>query len=170
VSNAGIISKGNFIADTDISELRRVVDTHVFGAFNCVKSALPYMRQQKRGDILLISSTSALRCAAGTAPYAIAKSAVNTMARCLAAEELPNGIRVNVIAPGRIDTEMQRRAAKALTGTDNLMEAFPNSPFGRIGQPCDIGNLCAFLFSEQGGWITGQVIYVDGGEFTTNQS
>ena len=85
------------------------------------------------------------------------------LARCLAREEQQHGIRVNVIGPGLVDTEMGRRWARANRGVERMEELSAISPFGRVGQPGDIANLCAFLVSEEGGYISGQVIYVDGG-------
>ncbi len=162
VNNAGIASMGKYIMDTDVDEVHRVMNVHVFGAFHLVQSVLPSMRKQERGDIHFISSMSAVYCLPGHGPYAMAKASLEAMAKVLAKEELPNNIRVNVIALGLVETEMGRRLVKATTGED-IKAVYTRMPFGRVCQPEDVGNLCAFLCSAEGGYISGHVIYMDGG-------
>ena len=162
VNNAGIASRGNYIGDTDVNEAHRVMNVHVFGAFHFVQSVLPFMRKQERGDIHFISSVAAVQCQPGHAPYAMAKASLEAMAKVLAKEELPNNIRVNVVALGLVETEMGSRLVKATTG-QQIEDIHHRMPFGRICQPADVGNLCAFLCSDEGGYISGHVIYLDGG-------
>jgi NAD(P)-dependent dehydrogenase (short-subunit alcohol dehydrogenase family) len=165
VNNAGIASRGKHIIDTDVDEVHRVMNVHVFGAFHFIQSVLPYMRKQKRGDIHFISSMGAVHCLPGHGPYAMAKAALEVMARVLAKEELANNIRVNVIALGLVETEMGSRLVKATTGED-IKAIYSRMPFGRVCQPADVGNLCAFLCSDEGSYISGHVIYLDGGART----
>ncbi len=165
VNNAGIASRGNSVLDTDINELRRVIDTHVFGSFHCTQAVLPHMRKQPRGDIIFISSIAAGLSRPNGAPYAMAKRAVEALATTLAAEEQSNGIRVNVIRPSLTETDMGIRLAKATRGVQDIKELYPSSPFGRVGQPSDIANMVAFLVSEKGEYITNAVIPVDGGGY-----
>ena len=80
----------------------------------------------------------------------------------LAKEELPSNIRVNVVALGLVETEMGSRLVKATTG-QQIEDIHHRMPFGRICQPADVGNLCAFLCSDEGGYISGHIIYLDGG-------
>ena len=101
-------------------------------------------------------------CLPGVAPYAISKAGVEILAKVLAKEEQKNNIRVNVIACSLVETEMGRRMLSAATGKD-ITEVAVGMPFGRVGQPEDVGNLCSFLCSEEGGYISGQTVYVDGG-------
>ena len=164
VANVGIASRGRFVVDTEVDEFHRLMNTHVFGALHFIKEVLPNMRQQPRGDVILISSVGAEACRAGGAPYAMAKNAMEALVKTLAKEERPNGIRVNVIRPGLVETEMGRRLAKARWGVEDIKDMYPESPFGRVSQPYDIGNLAAFLCSSEGEYITGQVIAVSGGE------
>jgi len=91
-----------------------------------------------------------------------AKAALEAVAKVLAKEEQPYNIRVNIIALGLVETDMGSRLVKAQTGKD-IQELYHDMPFGRICQPSDVGNLCAFLCSDQGGYISGHAIYVDGG-------
>ncbi|MBC8477785.1 MAG: glucose 1-dehydrogenase [Dehalococcoidia bacterium] len=164
VNNAGIASRGQYIADTDIEEMHRVMNIHLFGAFHFVQSVLPHMRKQERGDIHFISSMAAAQCAAGHGPYATAKAALEAFAKVLAKEELPNNIRVNAIALGLVETEMGTRLVKATTG-QSIKDIAGGMPFQRVCQPADVGNLCAFLCSDEAGYISGHVISLDGGSF-----
>jgi len=164
VNNAGIASRGQYVAETDVEEVHRVMNSHVLGAFHFVQSVLPHMRKQERGDIHFISSRAAVQCAPGHGPYAMAKAALEALGKVLAKEELPNNIRVNVIALGLVETEMGSRLVRATTGQD-IKEIAQGMPFGRVCQPADVGNLCAFLCSDEAGYISGHVISLDGGSF-----
>ena len=163
VNNAGIASRGNSVFDTDVSELQRVIDIHVFGSFYFTQAVLDNMRQQPRGDIIFISSGAAESLGPNGGPYNMAKAAMEALAGTLAKEERRNGIRVNVIRPGLVETEMGRRLAKATRGVQDIKELYQSSPFGRVGQPSDIGNMVAFLVSEKGAYITGATIRISGG-------
>lgn len=163
VNNAGIASRGDTIADTDPAEMRKVVDTHLFGAFNVLKVALPHLRQHKRSDVQFISSMSPHITPVGHGPYASAKAALETLAKVLAREEMSNGIRVNTIACGVVDTEMGHRLVKANMG-ETMEDARDAFPFGRVCQPEDVGNLCVFLASDKGSYIAGHTIFLDGGD------
>jgi len=160
VNNAGIASRGNSVADTDVKELKRVIDTHVFGSFYFTQAVLPCMRQQPRGDIIFISSIITELLRAGTAPYGMAKMAIEALAMTLAKEETQHGIRVNVIRPGIVETDMGIRLAQATMGIRTFQELYPTSPFGRIALPSDIGNAVTFLASKKAEYITGAVIQI----------
>lgn len=165
VNNAGIASRGQFVADTDPVEMERVVRTHAFGAFYLSKLVLPAMRGRPRGDIIMISSGATQSLGAGGAPYNMAKSALEALAKTLAKEERDNGIRVNVVAPGLVETEMGRRLMRATAGVEDLASIAETMPFGMVCQPEDIGAMVAFLCTEGARYITNQVIYVNGGGF-----
>jgi 3-oxoacyl-[acyl-carrier protein] reductase len=169
VNNAGIASRGQAVADTDPAEMERVMRTHVFGAFYLSKLVLSEMRQQPRGDIIMISSTATQSLGANGAPYNMAKSAMEALAKTLAKEERDNDIRVNVVAPGLVETEMGRRLVRATQGIDDLAAAAEDFPFGMVCQPEDIGEMVAFLCSEGARYITHQVIYVNGGGFESRR-
>lgn len=113
VNNAGIASRGNAVADTDPLEMERVVRTHAFGAFYLSKLVLPGMRGRERGDIIMISSAATQTMNANGAPYNMAKAAMEALAKTLAKEERDHNIRVNVVAPGLVETEMGRRLIRA---------------------------------------------------------
>ncbi len=163
VNNAGIRGTGRYLADEDTEAMHAVINSHVFGSFYFVKAVLPHMRKRERGDIHFISSVATLNFRAGSGAYTIAKASLEAMAKCLAKEEINNNIRVNAIGPGVIETELALGYWKKMKGIKEMKELYPIMPFGRTGKPEDIGNLIVFLASEQGGWISGHVTYVDGG-------
>jgi len=162
VNNAGIASRGQAVSDTDPAELLRVIRTHALGAHRLCALVLPSMRQQPRGDIVMISSIATRNFGAFGAPYNMGKAAMEALAFTLANEEQRNGIRVNVVAPGLIETEMGRRLVKA-GGVDDISTLHQYSPFGRVCQPDDVANVVRYLVSEGGSYVSGQRIFVDGG-------
>jgi NAD(P)-dependent dehydrogenase (short-subunit alcohol dehydrogenase family) len=163
VNNAGIASRGNTVADTDPAELARVVGTHALGAHHLSRMLIPQMRKQGRGDIVMISSVATRDWAAGGAPYNMAKAALEALAFTLAKEEKGNGIRVNVVAPGLVDTEMGRRLVKGAMGIEDIRKLDKAMPFGHVCTPDDVADVVRFLVSDAGDYITGQRIYVEGG-------
>ncbi|MBF6327934.1 glucose 1-dehydrogenase [Nocardia transvalensis] len=166
VNNAGIASRGRFVADTDPAELQRVVATHALGAHHVSRLVLPSMRTRPRGDIVMVSSVATADYGAGGAPYAMGKAALEALAFTLANEERRNGIRVNVVAPGLVDTEMGRRLVKAVADLDDIHRLDGAAPFGRVCRPEDVANMVRFLVSDRAEYISGQKVYVDGGGLT----
>jgi 3-oxoacyl-[acyl-carrier protein] reductase len=165
VNNAGNASRGLTVADTDPAELERTVRTHAFGAWSCSKLVLPSMRTRARGDIVMISSAATLHMAANSAPYNMAKAALEALAATLAKEERRNGIHVNVVAPGLVDTEMGRRLVKGAMGVSDIRTMDATSAFGHVCSPEEVADAVRFLVSERGSYLTGQRIGVDGGAF-----
>jgi len=163
VNNAGIASRGQSVLDTDPAELERVIRIHAIGPHHLCQLVLPSMREQPRGDIIMISSTATLHHNANGAPYNMAKAAMEALALTLSKEERPNGIRVNIVAPGLVETEMGRRLMKAAAGIDDLRELDETMPFGRVCQPEDVANTVRFLVSAGAGYLTGEHINVHGG-------
>jgi 3-oxoacyl-[acyl-carrier protein] reductase len=108
VNNAGIASRGRSVTGTEAAEVERVWRTHVLGAFVLTKLLVPGMRDRARGDVIMISSAATTHMAANSSPYNMAKAALEALARGLAKEERRNGIHVNVVAPGLVETEMGR--------------------------------------------------------------
>lgn len=163
VHNAGIASRGMSVVDTEPDELRRVLATHALGPHYLSKLAIPQMRTLDRGDVVMISSVATRGLSANGAPYNMGKTALEALAVTLSREERGNGIRVNVVAPGLVETEMGRRLMKATAGVTDLRTLDSASPFGRVCQPEDVANVVRFLVSEQNTYVTGQKIYCDGG-------
>ena len=163
VNNAGIASRGRNVADTDPEELLRVLHTHAVGAHHLCRLLVPAMRERPRGDVIMISSVATLFHAAGGAPYNMAKAALESLAFTLAREERPHGIRVNVVAPGLVETEMGRRLVRATSGVEDLRKLDPAMPFGRVCQPEDVAEVVRFLVSDRCAYVTGEKINVHGG-------
>ena len=163
VHSAGIASRGTSVVKTDPDELDRVLRTHAVGAHHLCRLLVPTMRKRPRGDVVFISSVAARHLAANGAPYNMAKAALEALALTLAKEELRHGIHVNVVAPGLVDTEMGRRLVKGAMGIEDISSLDATAPFGRVCTPEDVAGVVAFLCSEEAGYLTGQVISVDGG-------
>jgi 3-oxoacyl-[acyl-carrier protein] reductase len=165
VNNAGVASRGQTVADTDPAEMDRLMGTHAIGAWTMSKLVLPSMRTRPRGDIVMISSAATLHMAANSAPYNMAKAALEALAWTLAKEERRNGIHVNVVAPGLVDTEMGRRLMKGAAGIDDIRTLDARAAFGHVCSPEEVADAVRFCVSEQASYVTGQRIGVDGGAF-----
>src|SRR2546421_1951940 len=163
VNNAGQASRGLSVLDTDPAELERVVRTHAFGPHHLCQAVLPSMRSRPRGDIVMISSAVTVYMMPNGAPYNMGKAAMEALAFTLAKEERDSGIRVNVVAPGAVDTDMGRRLVRAVAGVDDIHDLDPLAPFGRVCDPEDVAGVVRFLVSEGASYLTGQKIVVDGG-------
>jgi 3-oxoacyl-[acyl-carrier protein] reductase len=163
VNNAGIASRGRSVAETDPAELARVVGTHALGPHYLCALLVPQMRHLPRGDIVMISSVAAKNNSGWGAPYNMGKAALEALALTLAKEEQSNGIRVNIVAPGLVVTEMGHRLAKATMGVDRASDLDAAFPFGRVCRPEDVAEVVALLVSHAGSYVSGQRIGVDGG-------
>ena len=166
VCNAGIASRGQAVADTDPAEMQRVVATHAFGAHHLSRLVLPSMRQRDRGDIVMVSSVATSHMGPNGAPYNMGKAALEALALTLAKEERRNGVHVNIVAPGLVETDMGVRLARAMTGDRDLHDLRgldASSAFGRVCQPVDVANVVLWLCSDGAGYVTGQRIECDGG-------
>ncbi len=163
INNAGIASRGQSVADTDPMEMERVVRTHAFGPFYLSKLVMPSMRTRSRGDVIMISSAATQSFAGNGSPYNMGKAALEALAMTLYKEERKNNIRVNIVAPGLVESDMGVRLARATTGTKDIRELDARSPFGHVCQPEDVANVVRYLCSEGASYLTGQRIYVDGG-------
>jgi 3-oxoacyl-[acyl-carrier protein] reductase len=163
VCNAGIASRGRRVTDTDAEELERVVRTHAFGAFALAKLLVPSMRTRPRGDVVMISSSATVHLAGYSAPYNMAKVALEALAMTLAKEERRYGIHVNVVAPGLVDSEMGRRLVKGAMNVDDIRSLDAGSPFGHVCTPEEVADVVRFVVSDAAGYVNGQRIGVEGG-------
>jgi 3-oxoacyl-[acyl-carrier protein] reductase len=161
VNNAGVASRGRSVADTDPEEPLRLLAAHAIGPHHLCRLVLPSMREQERGDIVFISSVATDHMAANGAPYNMGKAAMEALASTLAKEERRHGIRVNVVAPGLVETEMGRRLVRAVGVTD-MRTLDASMPFGRVCQPEDVAEVVHFLVSGAH-YVTDQRVRVDGG-------
>jgi len=164
VSNAGSASTGKTVLDTSSEEFMRLMNVHAFGPLTLIRRLLPGMRAAGRSDIVMISSSITTEAPERSAPYAMAKAAMECACRTLAREERQYGVRVNIIAPGLVNTEMGARLVKANTaGSATIQDTAAAGPFGRICEPADVAAAVRFLASDQAAYITGQRLVIDGG-------
>ena len=156
VNNAGVTADGLFLM-MPRRDWTAVIDTTLHGFFNMTKPVLRMMLRRKSGSIVSLSSVSALVGNRGQANYAAAKAGLIAASRVLSSEVARLGIRVNVVAPGAVDTDMIRDAP-----VENIKQRIP---MGRIGRPEEVAKVVRFLCSDDASYITGQVISVNGGMF-----
>ncbi len=161
VTSAGLDAFESF-ADITVESWERILAINLTGTFHCLQAALPDMLAARWGRMVTISSSSAQSGAVRMAHYVASKSGVIGLTKALALELAPHGITVNAISPGLIDTPMSRRA-EAAGDLANLEKLGARIPLRRAGAPDDIAAACAFLCSDEAGYITGQVVGVSGG-------
>ena len=162
--NAAGLEKFKRFTDITFDDWQRVIDVNLNGVFHCVQAVLPDMIEAGWGRIVNISSSSTHSGQPFMTPYVAAKSAVNGLTKSLALEYGPSGITVNAVPPGFIDTPMLRKSeARGYLVVEKNIEA---TPVRRIGRPEDIAAACAFLISDEAGYITGQILGVNGGRNT----
>lgn len=157
VNNAGI-TRDNLIMKMSEEEFDAVIDTNLKGSFLCAKHVSRQMLKQKSGRIINISSVSGVMGNAGQANYCASKAGVIGLTKSLARELGSRGITVNAVAPGFIETEMTEHLPEDIRKT-----MAGQIPLKRFGRTEDIAETVAFLSSDPAGYITGQVIQVDGG-------
>ncbi len=163
VNNAGTHLKRAAI-ETSNREFHTVLDSHVLAAHSLACAALPNMIERKHGNILFMASITSLIGMPLVVAYSAAKSAYLGMVRTLAAEVSKDGVRINGIAPGWIDTPMLRNA---LDGDNERRDKIlGRTPMGRFGEPLDVGRAATFLCSPAAKFVTGVVLPVDGGAST----
>jgi NAD(P)-dependent dehydrogenase (short-subunit alcohol dehydrogenase family) len=161
VTSAGFDEFASF-TDITVEAWNRMLEINLTGTFHCIQSAIPDMVAAGWGRIVTISSSSAQSGAARMAHYVASKGGVVGLTKALAVEYAPNGITVNTIPPGFIDTPMVRRA-EARGDLPSVDAVVARTPVRRAGTPEDIAAACAFLCSDEAGYITGQLIGVNGG-------
>ena len=157
VSNSGISMTG-LATDHSYEDMRRIMDTNFGGFFNSTRAVIPSMVHGKRGVIIAVSSMWGQTGASCESVYSASKGAVDAYAKSLAKELAPSGIRVNVVSPGVIDTDMM----SSYTDEDKK-ELAEETPLGRLGKPEDVAETVYFLASDQASYITGQIIGINGG-------
>ncbi len=160
VNNAGIHLKKPAV-ETSEAEFRAVMDTHVTAAFVLSRAVAPAMISRRKGSLLFMASMASYFGIPNVAAYSAAKAAYLGLVRSLAVELGPDGVRVNGIAPGWIETPMTTRAM----GNDPARKArvLQRTPMGKLGHPSDIGWAAVYLCSNAAGFVNGVVLPVDGG-------
>jgi len=158
ICNAGVALPQQLLTDTTYGQWRRVMDVDLDGVFYTLRAVIPGLVRQKRGAIVTVSSMWGVTGGSCEAPYSAAKAGVIGLTRALAKELGPSNIRVNCVAPGVVDTDMNRHLAP-----EDLAALAEETPLGRIGRPEEIAQAIYFLASDRASFITGQVLGVDGG-------
>ena len=164
VNAAGLDGFKRF-TDIAFDEWQKVVDVNLNGVFHCIQAVLPDMIDAGWGRIVNISSSSTHSGTPYMSHYVAAKSAVNGLTKSLALEYGPAGVTVNAVPPGFIDTPMLR-AAESRGSIGDVQATIDATPVRRMGKPEDIAAACAFLISDEAGYITGQILGVNGGRNT----
>ncbi|MDD7300111.1 MAG: 3-oxoacyl-[acyl-carrier-protein] reductase [Fibrobacter intestinalis] len=157
VNNAGITRDGLMMRMKD-ADFDDVINTNLRSAFLCTRAVARHMMGRRSGRIVNMASINGIRAQAGQANYAASKAGIIGLTKTNAMEFAARGITVNAVAPGFIETDMTAKL------TPETLEKFKNAiPEQRIGTPKDVANAVAFLVSDEAGYITGQVLGVDGG-------
>ncbi|NLJ28832.1 MAG: 3-oxoacyl-[acyl-carrier-protein] reductase [Deltaproteobacteria bacterium] len=159
VNNAGI-TKDNLVALMKPAEWDEVLNTNLKGAFLCSQAVVKTMMRQRYGRIINVTSVVGVIGNAGQCNYAAAKAGILGLTRSMARELISRNITVNAVAPGYIETDMTQKLP------EKAREALlPQIPAGRVGAPEDVAAAVNFLASDAAGYITGQVIHVNGGMY-----
>ena len=163
VCNAAILPFIGPSAQTPPRHFSRIMEGNIQNTFRLCQLVLPGMRQQGSGSVIIIGSVSGVNAALLEMAYGISKAAQSHMAKCLAAEVVADGVRVNCVAPGLI----RSNSSRAVWEDPDVLESFLNGlPMHRIGEPDDIAGAVIFLASQAGSYVTGATIGVDGGRTT----
>ena len=166
VNNAGIFKAADFLEITE-ADWDAVLDVNLKGAFLVGQAVARAMVAAKRpGTIVNMSSVNGIMAIPSIASYNASKGGVNQLTRVMALALAEHGIRVNAVAPGTIATELAQRA---VLGSDEAKQRIlSRTPMKRLGEPREIADVCAFLISSASSYITGEIVYIDGGRMTLN--
>lgn len=164
VNNAGTLSRKPILDDA-YEDWDRVLKTNLYGCYNCARAVAPGMTARRFGRIINLSSIHGRVAKAGMGSYCTSKAAIDMFTKQLAVELAPHGVTVNAVAPGTISTEINIPLYKSTKPEDVALQqaTLKRVPAGRIGEPEDIGRAVAFLASEATPYVTGAILYVDGG-------
>jgi NAD(P)-dependent dehydrogenase (short-subunit alcohol dehydrogenase family) len=162
VANAGMLGLGSLM-ELSPQDWHTTFDVNIHSLFYLLRIAVPDMRKEGRGSVIVMGSLASRKGFPNHAAYCATKGAVESLVRQLAVDAAP-AIRVNMIAPGAIDTKLYRSSAVAFPNPDTILDEVPETiPMKRTGTPLDIAKAALFLASDESEWITGTVLTVDGG-------
>jgi glucose 1-dehydrogenase len=166
IANAGIVHAADFL-DLEEADFDRVLAVNLKGVFLVGQAAARQMvKQGGGGAIINMSSVNAVLAIPNQVPYVVSKGAINQLTKVMALSLASHGIRVNGIGPGTILTDLARDAV--LGNREAERKILSRTPIGRMGEPEEIGNVAAFLASDDASYLTGQTIYPDGGRLALN--
>jgi NAD(P)-dependent dehydrogenase (short-subunit alcohol dehydrogenase family) len=162
VVNAGTLGLGSLMEITP-TDWHKTFEVNIHSLFYLLRVAIPEMQEKGGGSVIVMGSLASRKGFPNHAAYCATKGAVESLVRQLAVDAAP-GVRVNMIAPGAIDTELYRSSAVAFPNPDTVLDEVPGTiPMGRTGTPLDVARAALFLASDESEWITGTVLTVDGG-------
>ena len=169
VNNAAVVSAGDFLEISE-EEFSRVLRVNLRGAFLVGQAVAKQMvkqveRQHEAGCIINMSSINAVVALGNQVPYTVSKGGINQLTKAMALSLAPHGIRVNAIGPGSIDTEMVRAVNDDPKAMARMLS---RTPLGRIGTPEEVAGIATFLASPDAAYISGEIIYADGGRLALN--
>ena len=165
VNNAGIFKAADFLDITE-ADWDAVIDVNLKGAFLVAQAVARAMVASGGGAIVNMSSVNSVLAIASIASYNVSKGGVNQLTRVMALALAGRGVRVNAVAPGTIATEL---AKKAVLGSDEARaRIISRTPMQRLGEPSEIADVTAFLLSDAASYMTGEIVFVDGGRMTLN--
>ena len=165
INNAGIFKAADFLDITE-ADWDAVINVNLKGAFLVGQAVAREMVKAGGGAIVNMSSVNAVLAIPSIASYNASKGGVNQLTRVMALALAEHGIRVNAVAPGTIATELAR---KAVLGSDEARaRIMSRTPMKRLGTPQEIADVCAFLVSSASSYMTGEIVYVDGGRLALN--
>jgi len=165
VNNAGIFKAADFLEITE-ADWDAVIGVNLKGAFLVAQAVARAMAAQGGGAIVHMSSVNAVMAIPSIASYNVSKGGINQLTRVMALALADRGIRVNAVAPGTIATEL---AKQAVLGSDEARaRIMSRTPMKRLGEPTEVADVAAFLLSDAASYMTGQIVYVDGGRMSLN--
>lgn len=165
INNAGIFKAADFLEITE-ADWDAVIDVNLKGAFLVGQAVARVMAEAGSGAIVNMSSVNGVLAIPSIASYNVSKGGINQLTRVMALALADKGIRVNAVAPGTIATELAKNAVLGSEGaTQGIMS---RTPMKRLGEPGEIADVCAFLVSSAASYMTGEIVYVDGGRLTLN--
>ena len=157
VANAGIVIGAHILEVTD-EQWHQVMDVNLHGVLYFCRAAARHLAEARRGSIVMMASLAGLRAKESRITYTASKAAVVNMARTLALDLGPYGVRVNAVAPGFVNTPMQQKKP-----ADVLKASIDKVPLGRICDPDEIAKVVLFLLSDMASYVSGETIVADGG-------